>query len=57
MNDIKMAGKKHNLKPMWKRLMKHVNLEKPTIPEEMITDLTWVQIYFFELKKICNDCN
>ena len=29
MNDCKMTEKKHNLNPMWKRSMKHVNLEKP----------------------------
>ena len=29
-DDIKMAGRKRNLEPMWKRLMKHVHLERPT---------------------------
>ena len=29
--DVKMAGKEHNLEPMWNRLKKHDVLEKPTI--------------------------
>ena len=29
-DDIKMAGKRHNLEPMWERLMKHADLDKPT---------------------------
>ena len=29
-DDIKMASKEDNLEPTWKRLMKHVDLEKPT---------------------------
>ena len=29
-DDINMTGKKHNLEPMRKSLMKHVDLEKPT---------------------------
>ena len=29
-DDIKMAGKKQNLDPMWKRVMKDVDLEEPT---------------------------
>ena len=29
-DDIKMAGKKQNMAPMWKRLMKNVDLEEPT---------------------------
>ena len=29
-DDIKMAGKKQNLAPMWKKLMKNVDIEKPT---------------------------
>ena len=29
-DDIKMAGRKRNLEPMWKRWMKHVHLERPT---------------------------
>ena len=29
-DDIKMAGKKQNLDPMWKVLMKDVDLEEPT---------------------------
>ena len=30
MDDIKMKGKKDNLKPMWDILMKHVGLGEPT---------------------------
>ena len=30
MDDIKMAGKKLNLGPMWKKLMKDVDIEEPT---------------------------
>ena len=29
MDDIKMAGKKHNVVPMWKKLMKHLDLDEP----------------------------
>ena len=29
-DDTKVAGKKQNLDLMWKKLMKHVDLEKPT---------------------------
>ena len=29
-DDIKMAWTKHYLEPMWKSLMKYVDLEKPT---------------------------
>ena len=29
-DDIKMAGKKHNLASMWKKLMKDVDIEEPT---------------------------
>ena len=29
-DDIKMAGKKHNLNPMWKVLSKEVDLGEPT---------------------------
>ena len=29
-DDIKMAGKKQNVAPMWKRVMKHVDLDEPT---------------------------
>ena len=29
-DDIKMAGKKQNITPMWKKLMKNVDLEEPT---------------------------
>ena len=29
-DDIKMAGKKQNMTPMWKKLMKHVDLDEPT---------------------------
>ena len=28
-DDTKMAGKKRDLEPLWKRLMKQVDLEKP----------------------------
>ena len=30
MDDIKMAGKKQNLAPMWKKLMKNVDIDEPT---------------------------
>ena len=30
LDDIKMAGKKQNLAPMWKKLMKDVDIEEPT---------------------------
>ena len=30
MDDIKMAGKKQNLAPLWKKLMKNVDIEEPT---------------------------
>ena len=29
-DDINMVGKKRNPEPMWKRFMKHTDLEKPT---------------------------
>ena len=29
-DDIKMAGKKQNFVPMWKKLMKDVDIEEPT---------------------------
>ena len=29
-DDIKMAGKKQNLAPMWKKLMKNVGIDAPT---------------------------
>ena len=29
-DDIKMAGKKQNLAPMWKKLVKDVDIEEPT---------------------------
>ena len=29
-NDIKMAGKKQNMAPMWKKLMKNVDIDEPT---------------------------
>ena len=29
-DDSKMSWRKHDLESMWKRLMKHVDLEKPT---------------------------
>ena len=29
-DDVKMAGKKQNLAPMWKKLMKNVDLDEPT---------------------------
>ena len=29
-DDIKMSGKKQNMAPMWKKLMKHVYLDEPT---------------------------
>ena len=29
-DDIKMAGKKQNMAPMWKKLMKNVGLDEPT---------------------------
>ena len=29
-DDIKMAGKKHNIEPMWKVLNKEVDLGEPT---------------------------
>ena len=29
-DDIKMAGKKQNLAPMWKKLMKNIDIEEPT---------------------------
>ena len=29
-DDIGMAGKKHNLAPMWKKLMKNVDIHEPT---------------------------
>ena len=29
-DDIKMAGKKQNMTHMWKKLMKHVDLDEPT---------------------------
>ena len=29
-DDIKMAGKKQHVAPMWKTLMKHVDLDEPT---------------------------
>ena len=29
-DDIKMAGKKQNMGPMWKKLMKNVDLDEPT---------------------------
>ena len=29
-DDIKMAGKKQNLAPMWKKLMKNVDLDEPS---------------------------
>ena len=29
-DDIKMDGKKQNLAPMWKKLMKHVDIDEPT---------------------------
>ena len=31
-DDIKMAGKKQNLSPMWKKLMKDLDIEEPTSP-------------------------
>ena len=30
MNDIKMAGENQNMARMWKKLMKHVDLDEPT---------------------------
>ena len=30
MHDIKMTGKKQNMAPMWKKLMKHVELDEST---------------------------
>ena len=30
MGDIKMAGRKQNVAPMWKKLTKHVDLDEPT---------------------------
>ena len=29
-DDIKMSGKKQNLAPMWKKLMKNVDIDEPT---------------------------
>ena len=29
-DDIKMAGKKWNMAPMWKKWMKHVDVDEPT---------------------------
>ena len=29
-DDVKMAGREHNLERVWKGLMEHVDLEKPT---------------------------
>ena len=29
-DDIDMAGQKQNMAPMWKKLMKHVDLDEPT---------------------------
>ena len=29
-DDIQMTGRKHNMAPMWKKLMKHVDLDEPT---------------------------
>ena len=29
-DDIRMAGKKWNMAPMWKKLMKHVDIDEPT---------------------------
>ena len=29
-DDIKMAGKKQNMAPMWKKWMKNVDLDEPT---------------------------
>ena len=29
-DDIKMAGKKQNVAPMWKKLMKNVDIDEPT---------------------------
>ena len=29
-DDIKVAGKKQHLVPMWKKLIKHVDIEEPT---------------------------
>ena len=29
-DDIKMAGKKQNLAPMWEKLMKNVDFDEPT---------------------------
>ena len=28
--DVKMAGKKQNMAPMWKKMMKHVDIDEPT---------------------------
>ena len=30
MHDIEMVGKKQNMAPMWKKLMKNVDLHEPT---------------------------
>ena len=30
MDDIKIDGRKQNMDPMWKKLMKHVDLDEPT---------------------------
>ena len=29
--DIKMAGKKQNMAPMWKKLVKNVDIDEPTL--------------------------
>ena len=29
-DDIRMAGKKHNMAPMWKKMMKNVDVDEPT---------------------------
>ena len=34
-DDIKMAGKAKNLESMWKKLMKHVDLEQPTFLDQV----------------------
>ena len=30
MDDIKVAGRKQKMAPMWKKLMRHVDLDEPT---------------------------
>ena len=58
-DDIKMAGKKQNTAPMWKKLMKTVEINEPTLFPDHVNcgPTTWKDMLKKCVERYCESAN